>query len=101
LRIQIHELLRDNGFAFSEAQELAAKAVTRFNATRERIFQFGAVTLEITGGLRAKLIFAPRDHQTPARTVERIQAQQNIAIDQRAAEIRQRREADERRGNRW
>ena len=39
-----------------------------------------------------------RDNETLARTVERINVQRNLELDKRAAEIRRRREADERRG---
>ena len=52
LKIQIFELLRQNGFAFNEALELAGEAINRFNALpRQRVFAFGPVSFEITAAL--------------------------------------------------
>ena len=97
LTIQFFELLRDHGFAFDEARDLAAGAVDRFNRTRERTFVFGPVAVRITGGLRTELISAPANYETPRRTLERIAVQENIELDKRAAEIRERRLRDESR----
>jgi hypothetical protein len=98
--VQIFELLRENGFSFSEALQLAGKATASYTSTSQRVFQFGVVTIEISACV-ARLMYAPRGHETAARTSERIQTLLNSELEQRAKEIRKRREEDERRGNRW
>ena len=98
LKIQVFEVLRQNGFAFNEALELAADVINRFNASpRQRVFAFGPVSFEITAALRTRLISAPVGYETVDRLLERIEAQRNLEIDRREREIRARRERDERR----
>jgi hypothetical protein len=96
VKVQVYEILRNCGFSFDEALELAGKATASYASTPQRVFQFGVVTIEISAGV-ARLMYAPRGYETAARTSERIQALLNSELEQRAREIRQKREADERR----
>lgn len=97
VKVQVYEILRNCGFSFGEALGLAGEAINSYKSTSQRIFQFnGVVTVEISAGV-ARLMYAPRGHETGARTVERIRALLNSEIDQRAREIREKRERDERR----
>ena len=69
------------------------------STTTQRLFQFsGGVTIKISA-CTAKLLQAPpRNFETPRRTLERIQVQEQIELDRRARQIREQRERDERRG---
>ena len=96
ISVQLYQILMDHGFSISEAVDLASKWTKTYTSTSQRIFKFGSVKVEIMA-CEAKLIFAPSNHETPARTLERIQAQQNLELDRRARKIRERRQADERR----
>ena len=100
LKTQVFEILRQNGFAFNEALELAGQVIAQFTATRQRVFAFGPVSFEITAGLRTKLITAPVGYETLSRILERIETQQHMELERRAREIRERRERDE-RGRPW
>jgi adenylate kinase len=55
------------------------------------------VSFEITAALRTRLISTALGYQTLDRVLERLNTQQNLEIDRRAREIRERRERDERR----
>jgi hypothetical protein len=97
LKIQVFEVLRQNGFGFTEAHQLAGEVIAQFNATQQRIFAFGPVAFHIDAGLRTKLITAPLGYETLDRVLERIETQQHIEFDRRVREIREKRERDERR----
>jgi len=100
LTVQVYELLRANGFSINEAVDSATKTRTAYLSTTQRVFQFaGPVIIEIVAA-KARLVSAPKGLETPHRTLENIEAQQNLEISKRARAIRERREKDERRGNR-
>ena len=99
LNIQLYEILREHGFSFDEALSLATQSTAAYLSTSQRFFQFDdAVTIEVSACV-ARVIYARHGHETPARTSERIELLFNSELEQRAREIRKRREADERR--RW
>jgi hypothetical protein len=64
------------------------------------VFTFGVVSFQITRELQTRLISTVIGHETAERIAERIDAIVNIEMDRRVAEIRRRREADEKR-RRW
>ena len=98
--VQVYELLRETGFSINEALDAAAKTRKAYLSTTQRVFEFeGATTIEIVA-CTAKLKYAPRGFETPNRSIEKIEASENLDLNIRAQQIRERREKDERRGNR-
>jgi len=93
--LQVYSLLIAHGFAAAEAAEHATKTATAYRNTTQSVFSFsGGLKIEILAA-NARVISAPRNYETPRRTMERIQAQQEIDLEKRAREIGERRKRDE------
>ena len=93
---QIYELLTPY-FSHDEALSMSRHAATLYKSTPQKLFQFEGVTIEVMACI-AKLRYAPRGFESVRKTLERVEMQECIQLEQRARNIREKRERDERRG---